>query len=87
MKVAVIDYNAGNIRSVENALRRLGVEPLLTADHTIIRRADKVVFPGQGEASSTMGFLREKGLDEVIRNLKQPTDGMEYHLAYQGPSL
>ena len=76
MKVAVIDYNAGNIRSVENALRRLGVEPLLTADHTIIRRADKVVFPGQGEASSTMGFLREKGLDEVIRNLKQPTLGI-----------
>lgn len=76
MKVAVIDYNAGNIRSVENALRRLGVEPLLTADHDIIRRADKVVFPGQGEASSTMGFLREKGLDEVIRNLKQPTLGI-----------
>lgn len=76
MKVAVIDYNAGNIRSVENALRRLGVEPLLTANHDIIRRADKVVFPGQGEASSTMGFLREKGLDEVIRNLKQPTLGI-----------
>lgn len=76
MKVAVIDYNAGNIRSVENALRRLGVEPLLTSDHNIIRRADKVVFPGQGEASSTMGFLREKGLDEVIKNLKQPTLGI-----------
>lgn len=76
MKVAIIDYNAGNIRSVENALRRLGVEPLLTADHDIIRRADKVVFPGQGEASSTMGFLREKGLDEVIRNLRQPTLGI-----------
>ena len=76
MKVAIIDYNAGNIRSVENALRRLGVEPLLTADHDIIRRADKVVFPGQGEASSTMGFLREKRLDEVIRNLRQPTLGI-----------
>jgi glutamine amidotransferase len=76
MKVAIIDYNAGNIRSVENALRRLGVEPLLTADHEAIRRADKVVFPGQGEASSTMGFLREKGLDEVIRNLRQPTLGI-----------
>ena len=76
MKVAIIDYNAGNICSVENALRRLGVEPLLTADHDIIRRADKVVFPGQGEASSTMGFLREKGLDEVIRNLRQPTLGI-----------
>lgn len=76
MRVAIIDYNAGNIRSVENALRRLGVEPLLTADHDVIRRADKVVFPGQGEASSTMGFLREKGLDEVIRNLKQPTLGI-----------
>lgn len=76
MRVAIIDYNAGNIRSVENALRRLGVEPLLTADHDVICRADKVVFPGQGEASSTMGFLREKGLDEVIRNLKQPTLGI-----------
>ena len=76
MRVSIIDYNAGNIRSVENALRRLGVEPLLTADHDVIRRADKVVFPGQGEASSTMGFLREKGLDEVIRNLKQPTLGI-----------
>lgn len=76
MRVAIIDYNAGNIRSVENALHRLGVEPLLTADHDVIRRADKVVFPGQGEASSTMGFLREKGLDEVIRNLKQPTLGI-----------
>lgn len=76
MKVAIIDYNAGNIRSVENALRRLGVEPLLTADHEAIRHADKVVFPGQGEASSTMGFLREKGLDEVIRNLRQPTLGI-----------
>ena len=76
MRVSIIDYNAGNIRSVENALRRLGVEPLLTADHDVIRRADKVVFPGQGEASSTMGFLREKGLDEVIRNLKQHTLGI-----------
>ena len=76
MRVSIIDYNAGNIRSVENALRRLGVEPLLTADHDVIRRADQVVFPGQGEASSTMGFLREKGLDEVIRNLKQPTLGI-----------
>ena len=76
MKVAIIDYNAGNIRSVENALRRLGVEPVLTADHDTIRRADKVVFPGQGEASSTMSFLRTQGLDEVIKSLKQPTLGI-----------
>ena len=76
MRVAIIDYNAGNIRSVENALRRLGVEPLLTSDHDTIRHADKVVFPGQGEARSTMSFLRAQGLDEVIKNLKQPTLGI-----------
>lgn len=76
MRVAIIDYNAGNIHSVENALRRLGVEPLLTSDHDTIRHADKVVFPGQGEARSTMSFLRAQGLDEVIKNLKQPTLGI-----------
>ena len=76
MKVAIIDYNAGNIRSVENALRRLGVEPVLTADHDTIRRADKVVFPGQGEASTAMEYLRQRRLDEVIRDLKQPVLGI-----------
>jgi len=76
MKIAIIDYNAGNIRSVENAVRRLGVEPLLTADHEAIMTADKVIFPGQGEASNTMTFLKAKGLDRVIKDLKQPTLGI-----------
>jgi len=76
MKIAIIDYNAGNIRSVENAVRRLGVEPLLTSDHEIIMTADKVIFPGQGEASNTMNFLKRKGLDRVIKDLKQPTLGI-----------
>lgn len=76
MIIAIIDYNAGNIRSVENAVRRLGVEPLLTADHEAIMKADKVIFPGQGEASNTMDFLKAKGLDQVIKDLKQPTLGI-----------
>jgi len=76
MKVAIVDYNAGNIRSVENALRRLGVEPMLTADADVIRKADKVIFPGQGEARGTMDSLRSRGLDEVIKKLTQPTLGI-----------
>ncbi len=76
MQVAVVKYNAGNIFSVMNALRRLGVEPLLTDDAEALRRADKVIFPGQGEASTAMGYLREKGLDEVIRSLRQPVLGI-----------
>ena len=76
MQVAVVKYNAGNIFSVMNALRRLGVEPLLTDDAEALRRADKVIFPGQGEASTAMGYLREKGLDEVIRSLSQPVLGI-----------
>lgn len=76
MKVAIIDYNAGNIRSVDNALRRLGVEPLITSDNHEIAVADKVVFPGQGEASTTMSYLRSTGLDKVIRALKQPVLGI-----------
>ena len=76
MQVAVVKYNAGNIFSVMNALRRLGVEPLLTDDATALRQADRVVFPGQGEASTAMAYLRQHGLDQVIRSLQQPVLGI-----------
>ena len=76
MKIAVVKYNAGNIFSVMNALRRLGVEPLLTDNPVELRNADRVIFPGQGEASTAMSYLREHGLDEVIRSLKQPVLGI-----------
>ena len=76
MNVAVVKYNAGNVFSVLNALRRIGVEPLLTDDGEELRRADRVVFPGQGEASTAMAYLREHGLDEVIRSLTQPVLGI-----------
>lgn len=76
MKVAVIKYNAGNIRSVVNALRRVGVEPSVTDDPATLCAADRVIFPGQGEASTTMDYLRRSGLDAVIRSLTQPTLGI-----------
>lgn len=74
--IAVIDYNAGNVRSVLYALERIGVEALLTADHQEIAAAEKVIFPGVGAAGTTMQFLREQGLDELIRSLKQPVLGV-----------
>lgn len=76
MKVAVIKYNAGNIRSVAFALERLGVTFTITDDPEEIRSADKVIFPGVGEASTTMQYLRERKLDTVIKNLKQPVLGI-----------
>ncbi len=76
MKIAVIDYKAGNIRSVIFALERLGVQPTLTHDAETILSADKVIFPGQGEASSAMRNLRERGLDKLIPQLKQPFLGV-----------
>ena len=76
MQVAVVKYNAGNIYSVMNALERLGVEPLLTDDAQQLRQADRVLFPGQGEASGAMAYLREHGLDQVIRSLTQPVLGI-----------
>lgn len=76
MKVAIIDYNAGNVRSVQFAMQRLGIEAHLTGDAAEIQAADKVIFPGVGEANTTMAYLREQGLDEVIRNLKQPVLGI-----------
>lgn len=76
MSVAIVKYNAGNIRSVVNALRRLGVEPVLTDDADELRKADKVLFPGQGEARTAMSYLREHHLDEVIKGLTQPVLGI-----------
>ena len=76
MEVVIIDYNAGNIRSVENALKRLSVEPVITADKQLIRHADKVIFPGVGEAATTMSFLQERELDVLIKSLTQPVLGI-----------
>lgn len=76
MQVAIVKYNAGNVRSVDCALRRLGVEATLTDDEEMLRRADRVIFPGVGEAGTTMDFLRSKGLDAVIRNLENPVLGI-----------
>jgi glutamine amidotransferase len=76
MTTAVIKYNAGNIQSVIYALERLGLSPVLTDDPETIHSADKVIFPGQGEASSAMRYLRQRGLDKVIKNLKQPVLGI-----------
>lgn len=74
--IAIIKYNAGNIRSVQNALNRLGYESIITDDKTEILNADKVIFPGVGEASSAMQYLKEKGLDEVIKSIKKPMLGI-----------
>jgi len=76
MTVAVIKYNAGNIYSVVNALRRLGIEPLVTDDPVEIQNADCVLFPGQGEAAYTMKYLRANKLDQLICDLKQPVLGI-----------
>jgi len=76
MKVAIVKYNAGNIYSVVNSLRRLGMEPLLTDDAEQISSADRVLFPGQGEARVAMTYLKEHNLDAVIKNLKQPVLGI-----------
>lgn len=76
MRVAVIKYNAGNVRSVAFALERLGIDFTLTDLPEEIQRADKVIFPGVGEASSTMQYLKGHQLDKVIKGLKQPTLGI-----------
>lgn len=76
MKVSVIKYNAGNIFSVTNALKRLNIEPILTDDAETICSSDRVIFPGQGEAKSAMEYLKERNLDSVIANLKQPVLGI-----------
>jgi glutamine amidotransferase len=74
--IAVIKYNAGNIRSVENALNRIGYECMITDDHEQIKKADKVILPGVGEASSAMAYLKSKGLDTLLKSLKQPVLGI-----------
>ncbi len=76
MKVAIVKYNAGNVQSLTFALNRLGVDPVLSDDPAFLASADKVIFPGQGEASSAIKSLRQKGLDAVLRNLKQPFLGV-----------
>lgn len=74
--IAIIDYNAGNTTSVKNAVERLGFTAIVTSDSERIKRAEKVIFPGVGEASTAMKFLKEKQLDKVITSLKQPVLGI-----------
>lgn len=76
MNIVIIKYNAGNIESVNNALNRLAINAEITADHDKIRKADKVIFPGVGEASTTMTYLRKQKLDKLIVSLKQPVLGI-----------
>lgn len=76
MKIAIIKYNAGNIMSVDYALQRLGIHAIITQDTETIRSADKVVFPGVGEASTTMQYLKKHKLDQLIAELKQPLLGI-----------
>ncbi len=76
MEVAVVKYNAGNICSVDYALKRLGVEAVITDDQEVIRKADKVIFPGVGEAETTMTHLKATGLDVLVKELRQPVLGI-----------
>ena len=76
MKVVVINYNAGNIQSVRFALNRLGIEPIVSDNIIEINSADKIIFPGVGEASSAMNYLKDKKLDITIQHLKQPVLGI-----------
>ncbi len=76
MKVSIIKYNAGNVQSVLFALERIGINAIVTDDIGILKSSDKVIFPGVGEASSAMKYLKEKNLDQVIVNLKQPVLGI-----------
>jgi glutamine amidotransferase len=76
MNIVIIDYGAGNIKSIQFALQRLGLEAKLSKDEATIRKADKVIFPGVGEASSAMHKLTDSGLDQVIPTLKQPVLGI-----------
>jgi len=76
MSLVIVKYNAGNIQSVLYALERIGKEAIVTDDHAAIRNAQKVIFPGVGEASSAMRYLKERGLDEVLKSLQQPVLGI-----------
>ncbi|GAA4324119.1 imidazole glycerol phosphate synthase subunit HisH [Pontixanthobacter gangjinensis] len=75
-KIVIIDYGAGNIQSIKFAIKRLGFEAILSSDAEQIRQADKVIFPGVGEAGSAMKMLRSTGLDELIPKLEQPVLGI-----------
>ena len=75
MKLVIIDYGAGNIKSIQFAFKRLGIDAILSSDTKEIKAADKVIFPGVGEASSAMTKLKESGLDTLIPQLKQPVFG------------
>lgn len=74
--IAILKYNAGNVQLVQNAVQRLGYETVVTDDVAVLEAADKVIFPGVGEASSAMTYLKDKGLDKVINGLKQPVLGI-----------
>ena len=74
--IAILKYNAGNVQSVQNAIERLGYKTIVTDDLAILTSADKVIFPGVGEASSAMRYLIDKGLDKVIIGLQQPVLGI-----------
>lgn len=76
MKIVIVKYNAGNIQSVLYALERIGVAAIVTDDHAEIRSADKVIFPGVGEASTAMQYLKQRNLDSLIKNLTQPVFGI-----------
>lgn len=76
MDVAIVKYNAGNIYSVVNAMKRLGIEPVFTDDAEMLQKADRVLFPGQGQAREAMEYLKDHQLDQVIKNLKQPVLGI-----------
>ncbi|WP_291909688.1 imidazole glycerol phosphate synthase subunit HisH [Chitinophaga sp. CB10] len=76
MKTVIVKYNAGNIRSVQFALERIGVNGIVTDNVEEIRSADKVIFPGVGEASTAMAYLKERKLDQVIKDLQQPVLGI-----------
>ena len=76
MKVVIIKYNAGNIKSVDYALQRLGLTAAITNKHEDILSADKIIFPGVGEASTTMSYLKKNNLDSLIKQLKQPVLGI-----------
>lgn len=76
MDVAIVKYNAGNIYSVVNAMKRLGIDPVLTDDAEMLQKADCVLFPGQGQAREAMEYLKDHQLDQVIKNLKQPVLGI-----------
>ena len=76
MNIAIVKYNAGNVCSITNALNRLGIEPVITDNAEYLSTADKIIFPGVGEASSAMQYLKAHHLDNLIRDLKQPLLGI-----------